>query len=825
MPESSITPGRQRRVDIRIKVNLKYPDRQTFIDRFCQNISRTGIFIRASDPAPVGSRIHFEYTLLDDSRILRGVGIVRWARRPGDSQEPETPPGMGLEFIDLDPQTDELINQIVAQFGEGKRAPRRAKRDAQPPPPPLSPSKPAKRLDEAELDPEEENALDALLGGESPSTPPTPPPLPGQTIAEQPVLDTPTVDEDKVVSASDETGEEAGVSAHGEAEQDAAISVFEEAGEDTTSVDDEGALPAEPDEEEVQVSVSEAAEKAPVAPSMLDELEQTPVTAPTEGRYAPLNMLDELEPDDEADAAVSMLDEAEDAPVAEPDDEADAAVSMLDEAEEAPVAEPDDEADAAVSMLDEAEEAPVAEPDDEADAAVSMLDEAEEAPVAEPDDEADAAVSMLDAPEEAPVAEPDDEADAAVTMLDEAEEALVAEPDDEADAAVTMLDEAEEAPIAEPDDEADAAVTMLDEAEEVIEEDAAIGGLGEKETPADTQAPWVFDLTGATLVATPARDPASIEAHKVPSRLVAQGGALQADDAGMQVTGLLTWIGATRPSAYALVAARRLGITLSQEGGQTVMTLEDATVPVWDAVDALIDKLVEPISAAPPTDVTVVVPTSASDTALEMLRDRLIVDGVERVHLMTDAAAALSASDMTLATDQLALVVHVCVGETRVALVRGPDEVIASHCAPDLGLSDIDRALAERATVAFLREHELDVDDDPSLKDHLVKQITVNRRETAADQDWEITVAGAPVTVEPPTLGEWLAPLNERVALMCEAALAGQAQAIHAIVITAEEALWLGLVDALAALIGVRPTLLEHGYDEQLRAVVAKSQK
>ncbi|MBC7794459.1 MAG: TIGR02266 family protein [Clostridia bacterium] len=115
-----------QRLDVTLKVALQYPDRETFVERFSINVSKTGLFIRARDPAPVGSRVRFEYRLKDESRIFRGTGIVRWARAAANATEPESPPGMGIEFVDLDPQSEELVNLIVAQHGEGERAPRKA---------------------------------------------------------------------------------------------------------------------------------------------------------------------------------------------------------------------------------------------------------------------------------------------------------------------------------------------------------------------------------------------------------------------------------------------------------------------------------------------------------------------------------------------------------------------------------------------------------------------------------------------------------------------------------------------------------------------------
>ncbi|MBI5508310.1 MAG: TIGR02266 family protein [Deltaproteobacteria bacterium] len=153
---------RQARLETRIKVNLKYPDRKAFVERFAQNISKTGIFIRTSDPAPVGARVHFEYALADGTRVLRGVGLVRWARKPAEAAEPDRPPGMGVEFIDLDPQSEQLITQIVAEHGDGARAPQR--RPQKPVTAPVAATNPAVAGPLLDLDPEEADALDTLLG-------------------------------------------------------------------------------------------------------------------------------------------------------------------------------------------------------------------------------------------------------------------------------------------------------------------------------------------------------------------------------------------------------------------------------------------------------------------------------------------------------------------------------------------------------------------------------------------------------------------------------------------------------------------------------------
>lgn len=117
--------SRNARVNVTIKVSLKYPDRDTFVERFSQNISRAGIFVRDPKPLPMGSRVAFDYRLSDNSQVMRGKGLVRWVRTPEEASEPDSPPGMGIEFVDLDPATEMLVDEIVGRFGDGARAPRR----------------------------------------------------------------------------------------------------------------------------------------------------------------------------------------------------------------------------------------------------------------------------------------------------------------------------------------------------------------------------------------------------------------------------------------------------------------------------------------------------------------------------------------------------------------------------------------------------------------------------------------------------------------------------------------------------------------------------
>jgi len=100
--------GDRHPVSMRIK--LKYPDVQSFIERYSSNISRGGIFVQTKRPRPVGTILRFEFLLADQTRLIRGEGRVAWLRERDEAGEPA---GMGVKYTRLDKQSRELIERAL----------------------------------------------------------------------------------------------------------------------------------------------------------------------------------------------------------------------------------------------------------------------------------------------------------------------------------------------------------------------------------------------------------------------------------------------------------------------------------------------------------------------------------------------------------------------------------------------------------------------------------------------------------------------------------------------------------------------------------------
>lgn len=93
-----------------IRARLKYPNEQSFIERYAPNISKTGIFVKTARPKPVGAQIRFEFQIADGTPVLRGAGEVVWNRTKASDARPT---GMGVKFLGLDAKSKQILTRVL----------------------------------------------------------------------------------------------------------------------------------------------------------------------------------------------------------------------------------------------------------------------------------------------------------------------------------------------------------------------------------------------------------------------------------------------------------------------------------------------------------------------------------------------------------------------------------------------------------------------------------------------------------------------------------------------------------------------------------------
>jgi uncharacterized protein (TIGR02266 family) len=108
-----------------VRVRLRYPDLDVFVERFSANVTRGGLFLASKSPRPVGDTFMFEVQLATGVVAMAGEGKVIWIKEYNPA-EPNRPHGMGVQFIRLDADSREVLSRMLKVKGtqRGPGAPR-----------------------------------------------------------------------------------------------------------------------------------------------------------------------------------------------------------------------------------------------------------------------------------------------------------------------------------------------------------------------------------------------------------------------------------------------------------------------------------------------------------------------------------------------------------------------------------------------------------------------------------------------------------------------------------------------------------------------------
>jgi type IV pilus assembly protein PilZ len=109
--------GADRRVHTRVMVDLEvdYKSADNFLFAYITDISAMGIFVRTNAPEPPGTRINMRFTPPGGPE-LNLEGRVMWVNPYRAGSYDNINPGMGVQFVDLNPQQREQIVNLVRTF-------------------------------------------------------------------------------------------------------------------------------------------------------------------------------------------------------------------------------------------------------------------------------------------------------------------------------------------------------------------------------------------------------------------------------------------------------------------------------------------------------------------------------------------------------------------------------------------------------------------------------------------------------------------------------------------------------------------------------------
>jgi hypothetical protein len=94
--------------DARVTINKEFESFDDFIREYVTNISKTGAFVKRTDPLPIGTEVNLRFTvIMDDIETIEGVGTV--VRVQHD------PPGMGVVFTKISQYSQHLLERLLTK--------------------------------------------------------------------------------------------------------------------------------------------------------------------------------------------------------------------------------------------------------------------------------------------------------------------------------------------------------------------------------------------------------------------------------------------------------------------------------------------------------------------------------------------------------------------------------------------------------------------------------------------------------------------------------------------------------------------------------------
>lgn len=104
----------QRRASPRYKVELDVSlnSEHNFYVGFVENMSADGVFIATHMLKEVGQKLDLYIHLPNSDIVVQALGEVRWVRE--FCEQSNTPPGMGVRFVHLEPGCQEQVVNFLA---------------------------------------------------------------------------------------------------------------------------------------------------------------------------------------------------------------------------------------------------------------------------------------------------------------------------------------------------------------------------------------------------------------------------------------------------------------------------------------------------------------------------------------------------------------------------------------------------------------------------------------------------------------------------------------------------------------------------------------
>ena len=96
-------------------VKMSFESESDFFRAYIGNLAKGGLFVKTGKIFPVDTLLNVEFSLPNSNQVIHTTGKVVWTRSKDKSSE-KIPPGMGIQFIDINPEDEKLLKKYIESF-------------------------------------------------------------------------------------------------------------------------------------------------------------------------------------------------------------------------------------------------------------------------------------------------------------------------------------------------------------------------------------------------------------------------------------------------------------------------------------------------------------------------------------------------------------------------------------------------------------------------------------------------------------------------------------------------------------------------------------
>jgi len=103
--------GRRREPRYKVEATITVESEHNLYAGLVENLSASGVFIATHMLRKIGEQIDFSIRFGESEQTVSGLGEVRWVREYSETSD--SPPGMGLRFLELDAESRAHLDEFI----------------------------------------------------------------------------------------------------------------------------------------------------------------------------------------------------------------------------------------------------------------------------------------------------------------------------------------------------------------------------------------------------------------------------------------------------------------------------------------------------------------------------------------------------------------------------------------------------------------------------------------------------------------------------------------------------------------------------------------